>query len=163
VSNHKGSLCAGRIYISIAVCLSLSGCSVSREGDLNQMKEISEKFSTALDEGIKKDQWNGDDADPRVIASWSCVFAREMAYVAGQAPQFSPRSPDEDQARLYTKDEWHELVRSKLLRADRKVYFDEQKYNLFIENVLGKEDYARIKAIRQRWRYFEELKKDYGR
>jgi hypothetical protein len=113
---------------------------VSRDGDFQQMSQMSQKFSTAIEEGIRNDELLA----PITTASWSCIFAREMAYVRGGPPRFSTRSPDEDHPRFYKPEGWHEKVRSSSLRADRKVYFNEQEYNAFIENVLGTDNYAEV-------------------
>jgi len=158
----KGSLPRVRICICIAICLSLAGCGGSRDGDTEQMKQMSKKFTTAIDEALKNEHWSSDEfIDPRITACWSCVFAREITCVKGQPPEFAPRSPDEDQQRFYKKEEWPELIRSISLRADRKVHFDEQQYKSFLKKVMGTEDYAKVEAIRQHWQYFEQLKKDY--
>ena len=155
------SVQASFVCISLCICLCLAGCGRSRDTDAAQMDQMSKKFLAALDDALKKGNIDGSSSDPRVVASWSCVFAREMAYVKGEPPAFAKRSPDEDQQRFYTTEEWNQTLHRIALQADRKVYFNEEQYRSFLEGVLGKEDYAKVETIRNHWRYFDKLKMDY--
>jgi hypothetical protein len=146
--------------LGVAVLLGCCGCS-SRPDDVATMQELG----TTLTESIEFPP-KGVSHSPYDIALASHVFARELEYVKGTPPPFSnePALPIEEEPVFASMEEHKQRFRQLLadaFKADRRVEFNEGKYESILKQTVGGAGYTKVDETRKRWGYFDKLKNDF--
>lgn len=146
--------------VGVAVLFGCCGCS-SRPDDVATMQ----KLGTTLTQSIEFLP-QGVSHSPYDIALASHVFARELAYVNGTPPPFSsePTLPIEEELVFGSMEDHQQRFRQLLagaFKADRRVEFNEAKYDSILKQTVGGAGFTKIDEIRKRWGYFDKLKNDF--
>lgn len=89
------------------------------------------------------------------------ILGRELAYVTCNVEPVTGKSLDEEfPTGLVRIGDYRQKTLS-LAGPNRRVAFDETKYDSHLRQILSDQSYSKLITIRNRWGYFDKLKQDY--
>lgn len=168
MQNRKEGVTMKRLLLAVLV-VCLAGCGQQDAKDRVAMEEIAKRLAATCSKELSA----GNYRQAKNIALVSCVFARELNCVKGQAP-LTP-TPDLAMRKIEPPEEtkrsivimgggavscaaiWKQ-VRETALQADHEVEgLDADTYGEFLKPILSKKDMAMLLEIRSRRGYWPKV------